>query len=373
MCGGCQQQDVPYSEQLSKKQTHIETLFNHPARPIIPCDPPWHYRNKMEFSFSQNKAGDRFCGLIMKASRGKVFNLKECLIAPSWFATTLKQVYDWWLGTPLEAFHLHRGTGSLRTVTLRAAQNTDEKMVMLTVSSNPSYPVSKTFLKSFQEAVGDEASIFLQVHQAIKGQPTQFYEILLQGEPHFHEELEINGRRLRFALSPTSFFQPNTAQAQKIYTQALSLAGVRSEDHVLDLYAGISTLGLIFAPYAAKVTSVEINPHAVFDAKLNAQLNQISNLTPLCGDAAALLGSLSKVDIALVDPPRSGLHPQAVAQLEKLTPRTIVYISCNPLTQAADIAKLTSYRLAELQPIDQFPHTAHVENIALLTRKSCEV
>jgi len=364
-CGGCPRQAIPYPDQIQLKQAEIEALFSHPVLPIIPCVDPWQYRNKMEFSFSQNKAGDRFCGLIIRSSRGKVFNLETCQIASSWFSETLGRVRAWWASTNLQAYHFHKGTGSLRTLTLRKGIRTGEKMAFLTVSGDPAYGLHKTHLKGFQEAVGD-ASAFIRIQQCIKGSPTQFYELHLQGPTHIHEEITVQGRTFRFAISPTSFFQPNTVQAQEIYSEALRLANLKPSDHLLDLYAGTATIGLIFAPHVRKVTAIENNPHAVFDAKHNAELNHIDNLTPLCGDAGALLASLESVDIAIVDPPRTGLDPQALAHLERLRPRTIVYISCNPKTQAQNLAGLPSYRIEAIQPVDQFPHTAHVENIVVL-------
>lgn len=370
-CGGCRFQQTDYSLQLEQKQAVVAEAFKpHPVNPIIPCLDPWRYRNKMEFSFSQNKAGDRFLGLILKGSRGKVFNLNECLIASPWFAKTVASIREWWTKIDLRAYHFHKGEGSLRTLILREGKRTGDKMAMLTVSGDPRYALKRAEIDAFIAAIGDPSiSLFLRIQQCIKGSPTQFYEMHLQGPAHIREELVIGGRRLSFLVSPTSFFQPNTLQAEVLYATALSL--IEPQGHVFDLYAGTATIGMIMAQKAEKVTAVELNPHAVFDAKANAELNSISNLEIICGDVGKVLNDINtKPDLVVVDPPRAGLDAAALQHLERLQPRQVLYVSCNPATQAVNIAALPDYRIVHIQPVDQFPHTPHIENIVLLERKS---
>jgi 23S rRNA (uracil1939-C5)-methyltransferase len=370
-CGGCRFQQTDYSLQLEQKQAVVADAFKpHAVNPIIPCQDPWRYRNKMEFSFSQNKAGDRFLGLILKGSRGKVFNLNECLIVSPWFAKTVGSIREWWAKTDLKAYHFHKGEGSLRTLILREGKRTGDKMAMLTVSGDPRFALKRAEIDAFIAAIGDPSvSLFLRIQQCLKGSPTQFYEMHLQGPAHIREELSIHGRRLSFLISPTSFFQPNTLQAEVLYAAALSL--IEPQGHVFDLYAGTATIGMILAQKAEKVTAVELNPHAVFDAKANAELNGISNLEIICGDVGKALNEINaKPDLVVVDPPRAGLDAAALQHLERLQPRQILYVSCNPATQAANIAALSEYRIAHVQPVDQFPHTPHIENIVLLERKS---
>jgi len=160
-CGGCTSQQIPYPEQLRHKQAEIEkifTPFNVPVAPIIPCKDPWRYRNKMEFSFSQNKAGDRYLGLILRKSRGKVFNLQECLISPSWMSEALQRVRSWWESTPLSAFNFRNGQGTLRTLTLREGRRTKGRMAMLTVSGDPRFALTRTQLEGFVKAMNDPYS-----------------------------------------------------------------------------------------------------------------------------------------------------------------------------------------------------------------------
>jgi 23S rRNA (uracil1939-C5)-methyltransferase len=368
-CGGCTLQHLDYPSQLASKQQVIGHLFPF-ASPIIACKNPWQYRNKMEYSFSQNLAGDRFFGLILKKSRGKVFNLSSCTISPPWFSEALERIRLWWQQTPLRAFHFRKGEGTLRTFTLREGRRTGQRLAMLTVSGDPRFAPTKAHLASFVKALGDPAmSIFLRIQQAIPGKPTQFFEMHLGGPTHIEERLTIQGKELTFKISPTSFFQPNTEQAEVLYNTALQMCGQTQRKQIFDLYAGTATLGMAFAPLASQVTAIELNPHAVFDARMNAELNGISNLEVICADVGASLTSVSETpDLVLLDPPRAGLDRKAIEALLRLEPKEILYISCNPVTQAANIAEFTGYQLVQVQPVDQFPHTPHIENIALLKR-----
>ena len=373
-CGGCTSQQIPYPEQLLTKQAEIEkifTPFNVPIAPIIPCQDPWKYRNKMEFSFSQNKAGDRFLGLILRKSRGKVFNLQECLISPPWMSESLQRVNDWWMATNLPAFNFRSGGGALRTLTLREGRRTGDRLAMLTVSGDPRFALTRRQLSGFVQAINDpQMSIFLRVQQAIAGSPTQFYEMHLSGPDHITEQLHLQGRTLTFKISPTSFFQPNTEQAEILYNQAIEIANMSPQSTVYDLYCGTATLGMAFALKARQVVAIELNPHAVFDAKTNAEVNGITNIDIQCGDVGKLLSqpSILKPDLVIVDPPRPGLDSLALQALKRLQPQHILYVSCNPLTQVQNIAELSEYQIIYVQPVDQFPHTPHIENIVLLLK-----
>lgn len=372
-CGGCTSQDIPYTEQLQAKQAAIQALYpTHTISPIIPCQNPWHYRNKMEFTFSQNKAGDHFLGLILRKSRGKVFNLEECFIAPKDYAEILSRVRAWWKSTNLPAFHFRSGNGTLRTFTLRQGLRTEQKLALLTVSGNSQFAPTQAHLNQFVEALNDpNMSIFLQVHQAIAGQPTQFFEMHLAGPTHIIEEFILNNRHFQFKISPTSFFQPNTEQAEKLYQTALSLPKLNSDSVVYDLYCGTATLGILCAPQVKQVIGIELNPHAVFDGKMNAEINNITNITLYKGDVAEVLSreTLPPPDLVILDPPRVGLDAKALELLKRLNPPQILYISCNPKTQAQNLLELTDYEIVKIQPVDQFPHTPHIENIVYLIKK----
>ncbi|MEM8727834.1 MAG: 23S rRNA (uracil(1939)-C(5))-methyltransferase RlmD [Chlamydiota bacterium] len=375
-CGGCMWQQKDYRVQLKTKALQLEKLFNKKPLPIIPAEEPWNYRNKMEYTFSQNKEGKKFLGLIIARSKGRVLNLEECHLTPPWFIQVLKAVRHWWEASSLKAYHVYSDQGTLRTLTLRQGKRTTDKMVFITLSGNPDFMIDKTAIESFKKVILDalpeqSPSIFLRIQRIAKKSPTIFYEIHLHGPDLIEEVLHVNGRELTFKISPDSFFQPNSTQGEKLYTEALKLADPQPGDTLFDLYCGTATFGIVFAPYVDKVVGIESNSYAICDAELNIKQNNLSNITLYRGDVGRLLSQFGQtVDIALIDPPRSGLDPRAMKNLIKLSPKKIVYISCNPLTQSQNISELTAsgYTLKALRPVDQFPHTHHLENIAVLNR-----
>lgn len=389
-CGGCTWQQMDYQAQLKEKEQRIQKIFAEmiqihrtECKPIIACDEPWGYRNKMEFSFSQNRAGQRFLGLMIAGSKGHVMNLKECHLISPWVIPLLNQIRSWWEQSGLLAYRMDN-TGTLRTVIIREGKRTGDKLIMLTVSGNPVYSISKSNLNGFIEAVKASTpkqqwprlSIFLRIQQICKNAPTQFFEMHLHGPDHLLEKMHLfldKPIELTFKISPTSFFQPNSFQAEKLYTEALNMLTFPKK-HILDLYAGTATLGIAMAAYAEKVTAIELNPHACFDAESNKALNQLNHLEILCGDVSHQLQQLQArsdfvpPDLVVIDPPRTGLDAKALDHLNALQPKEILYISCNPETQASNIQMISKmgYRLARMQAVDQFPHTPHIENIALL-------
>ena len=392
-CGGCSWQQVSYQRQIKEKQKIIDALFSSMLKedvkisPILPCDNPWEYRNKMEYTFSQNKAGEKFLGLIMTGGKGRVFSLTECHLTDPWFAKTVNAVRSFWEESSLQAYNMRSDQGTLRNLTLRKSHHTGHRMAMLTVSGHPDYAIKRKDIDAWVEAlystVAEEEkenySIFIRVQQILKGQPTQFYEMHIAGPDYLQEKIYIDSlsKSFTFKISPTAFFQPNTLQAQRLYSAALGFVNADSLSHVLDLYAGTSTLGILFSSKAQKVTSVEINPHATFDAEVNKEWNQIDNLTVKKGDVAEVLSVLRKdpsfaADLVVIDPPRSGLDPKAISHLIDISAKQIIYISCNPNTQAENIKALleNGYKLTAVQPVDQFPHTVHIENICVLLKES---
>jgi 23S rRNA (uracil1939-C5)-methyltransferase len=390
LCGGCTWQQMDYTGQLKEKERRVQEIFSSllqecAVTPILACQEPWRYRNKMEFSFSQNLAGEKFLGLIIAGSRGHVMNLTECHLVSEWFITLLNGVRTWWEESGLAAYRLN-DTGTLRTLIVREAKNTNDKLVMLTVSGNPAYTIPQSQLQRFIEVVKtslpeeewQNLSIFLRVQQCLKGSATQFFEMHLHGRDHLLEKMTLplgSPVELLFKISPTSFFQPNTVQAEKLYAAALNLVGFQKK-HVLDLYAGTATLGMAMAARAEKVTAIEINPHACFDAEVNKELNGLSNIEILCGDVGEKLKLLRQradfipPDLIIVDPPRAGLDKAALDHVKELQADEILYVSCNPKSQAENVQELVKggYRLVKLQSVDQFPHTPHIENIILLKR-----
>lgn len=370
VCGGCTWQQKRYEAQLALKQERLRSLYPIEPLPLVPCDRPFEYRNKMEYSFSQNRDGEKFLGLMIARSKGRVLNLEECHLTPPWFIEVLKAVRAWWEESPLKAYHMYSDTGTLRTLTLR-----EGKMVILTISGNPEYCLSSKdihFFKAAVRSVVSDASLYLRIQRIAKGKPTEFYEMHLGGPEQVEETLEVLGRKLTFKISPDSFFQPNSRQAEKLYSRALEIAKPEEGDTVFDLYCGTATLGIVFSPYVKKVVGIELSPYAVCDAEVNRGVNGIQNMTVYRGDVGERLALISeKADLVILDPPRSGLHPTALKHLIRLSPKKILYISCNPATQSENLTVLieAGYVLKEAQGVDQFPHTVHLESIALLEKR----
>jgi 23S rRNA (uracil1939-C5)-methyltransferase len=381
LCGGCSLQHIPYLMQLKWKQQLINEFFRTclddsvEVRTII-GSPEWEYRNKMEFSFSQDKNEERYLGLMMQGSRGKVFQLKSCFLPSAWFAETLESVRAWWQGTALKAYRPVANSGTLRTLTLRKGITSGDVMVILTVSGEPEYAIRQRDLESFKALFEPSVSLYLKIHQAIQGQPTQIYEMHLQGPETISETLSLEMRPshpVHFHISPSSFFQPNTTQAQKLYTEALRLAELKPQDIVYDLFCGTGTLGILAARFVKQVVGIELVSEAVLDGEANIKANGLENVTIISGDVEEVLKkrAFPAPSVVLLDPPRSGLLPSAIQQVIALRSPTVIYISCNPKTQARDIQAFLDggYQLCALQPVDQFPHTPHIENIACLRKK----
>ncbi|MGZ3633079.1 MAG: 23S rRNA (uracil(1939)-C(5))-methyltransferase RlmD [Parachlamydiaceae bacterium] len=392
-CGGCRWQHTDYQEQLRLKESIVKHCFSDllnpfvTFHPIIPCAEPWEYRNKMEFSFSSNYAGEKFLGLMIDSSHGKVLNLTECHLVHGWFIDALRAVREWWEASEVLAYHPYKDTGSLRTLIVREGLRTGDRMIMLTVSGNPEYALHKQEIASFihalrtriEPAEGEgKLSIFIRIQQVAKGRATEFYEMHVYGPDLIQEVLHLQQNEsiqsLKFNVSPSAFFQPNTLQAEKLYSRVIQLANIQTDAIVYDLYCGTGTLGICIANHVKEVIGVELSPEAALDAKANISENGISNMRIFRGSVAEVLNQIkegreiSPPDVVVVDPPRVGLELQAIRLLLALKPSKIAYVSCNPASQSKDIQELVAggYRLTCLQPVDQFPQTVHIENIAIL-------
>lgn len=365
-CGGCKFQHIPYDEQLLQKENFVRACFGLEVEPILPCEPHWHYRNKMEYTFSQSRDGKKFLGLMMR--KGRVENLEECFLTDRWFIQVLSRVREWWETTLLPAYHPPTNQGILRTLTLREGLRSKEKMVILTTSAEE---IAEEDLNDFKEAVGEVDSVILRKQILQKKRPTRFEERLLHGKNHIHEFLyDEEDRKYIFRIRAASFFQPNTQQAESLYQLAMEFANIEEGETLFDLFCGTGSLGIFAAQKAKKVFGIECVSEAVEDAKENLSSNHIDNMEVIEGDVGEILHTLpERPSTVIVDPPRAGLGPKAIHHLLELQPEKIVYLSCNPLSQAED-CKALGYEIVRLQPVDQFPHTPHIENLALLRRKT---
>jgi len=378
LCGGCSTQHISYAMELEGKEAHIRKLFEaYPVQPIIASPVEWGYRNKMEFSFSQNKEGRKFFGFIMSGTRGHVLDVTECPLAPEWFSLAVSAVREWWQERPLLAFGFHSGLGSLRSMTCRHGFSSGDRMVILTVSGNPEYALRQEDLDTFRECIERiphpaGLSVVLRIHQAIRGHETTFYEMILSGPDFIREKLHVLDRDLEFRIGPRTFFQPNSKSAEVLYEKALDLAEIGPSDVVYDLYCGAGTIGMCAAARAGKVIGIELSPESCYDAGVNIEALGLRNVTIYKGDVGAVLAAEKLIfpDVVICDPPREGLRHDAVELISALPAQRLVLISCNPVTQAANITDLVGrgWKVAHIQPVDQFPHTRHIENIIICQR-----
>ena len=386
-CGGCSWQTLSYDETLNIKQQLVENLFSglcdqNTIKQIIGIEFPWEFRNKMEWSFYDENDGLGKLGLIEAGSKGRVFDVRECFLCPEWMVDCLKATRDWWeKNSHVRAYHILRKTGTLHLLTMREAKNTKEKMVILTVCGEPSSfrrEELESFKKTIIDVCGDDVSLFLAIKHIQEGRATSINEMLLHGKDHILETLNVRlneeDKKFSFKISPASFFQPNTKQAELIYSLALQMLANQNLNVVLDLYSGTGTLGIAFSSLANKVIAVELNPYATFDAAVNMEMNHVTNMTMIQGDVKEVIEKnliQEQVDLVIVDPPRSGLGEKVCRQIQAFKPKLILYISCNPTTQAEDMKFLVSsgYKIDCVQPVDQFAHSFHLENMVVLKRE----
>ncbi len=272
----------------------------------------------------------------------------------------------WFVVSTETAWTPKRPEGTLRTLTLREGVHTGERLALLTGNCKNA---PQGFLSTLQSEV---PHVVYRMQNASRGGPTTFSESILQGKGYIWESLDLFGRTYFFKVSASAFFQPNTRQATLLYEKALSF--IQEGDFVCDLYSGTGTLACLAASRARFVVAIEQNPDAVLDARENFARNGKTNIEIHEESVGDTLHKWPRVDMAFLDPPRAGLDQKALRFLHSLLPQKIVYISCNPRTQKEDIIQLVSmgYIVERVQPIDQFPHTYHIENIAFLVRKTEE-
>jgi len=365
-CGGCRLQHLSYDAQLQIKQKNIEELFpRYSVNPIIGCENIWNYRGKMEYSFAKDQADNRFLGLIESGSNGRVLDMQECHLAPENFMPILNLVKAWYKKHQLDAYSSLKCEGNLKSIAFRG-----NLQVTLTLAQRLPQEIENDLLAILKPHV---TSIYLNINVAKRGVRSTQELIHIFGDTHFYEELTVGDKKLKLCATPYSFMQPNPKQSQVILEEAINMIAPKGDETLLDLYSGVGTIGLAFAPFVKKVISIEIVKDATENAKRNCQLNQITNIEFIASDVKQALveSKLPPLDIVIVDPPRGGIEPKAMRELLRLKAKKILYISCNPKTQSTDIKELEKeYKVGKIQPIDQFPHTIHTENLIILFRKS---
>lgn len=368
-CGGCPLLALPYREQLAKKQARLQELLGGfaPVKAVQGMAEPLHYRNKAIASFATQR-GKLVCGLYAEGTH-RVLPGADCLLQEEILNKTLAAVLDAARACRWTAYDEDRGTGLLRHTVLRSSCSA--KVLVTLVTPGPDLPGSKNFCTALRKKAPWVVSIVQNINPTRSSAVLGSREKTLYG-PGFVLDTLCG---TQFAISSRSFYQVNRTQTEVLYKKALELAKLTGRETVIDAYCGIGTIGLCAAPLAKQVIGVERNPAAVKDAAANARRNKIANARFVCADAtewmAAAAGEGLHPDVVFLDPPRAGSTPECITAVNKMKPRRVVYVSCDPETLARDVAAFTrlGWRAAKFCPVDLFPQTKHVETVVLLSHK----
>ncbi len=388
-CGGCNWQNFDYGRQLEVKRQHVVDLLERighlreiEVRPTLAAPAQYHYRNKMEFTFGAGRwltrqeidSGEELrkdfaLGLHVPRRFDKLLDLETCLLPDPVAAEILAWTRAFALEQDWTAYHWRRHRGFLRNLVIRTSRS-GQVLVSLVTSSR-----DEEGMQAFGEALLEAFPALTTLLNTVNPtrSPVTTGETFLEHGPGVIEE-ELGG--LRFRLGPDTFFQPNTAQAERLFEVVRELARLEGGETVVDLYCGVGAIALFLARHAGRVIGLELQEAAVEEARANARFNGIDNCTFEAGDVARASLPLipedsPKPDLYVLDPPRAGLHPKLSQGLVASGPPRIVYVSCNPATQARDLEVLASaYRIDAVQPVDMFPQTYHIENVVSLVRSA---
>lgn len=371
-CGGCLWQHLDYAAQLRAKEAIVVESLRHlggiqdvTIHPILPSEAPWYYRNKMEFAF---QPGGRL-GLHRRGRWDEVVDLHTCFLQSPRTAEILNEVRDFVRTAGLTCYDPRTHQGLLRHLVIREGRNTGE-LLLAVVTSTGDFPQANALVARLAGRC-PELTGFLWAVNPSHGDAVEVHGLhVLHGRPYIHERL----RDLTFRLGLQTFFQTNTAQAERMIDLIRDDAAPDAQDHVLDLYCGVGTFALALARRAAQVTGIEVMPASIEAARDNAALNGITNTTFIAADARRFDRTLAvgrTPDVVVLDPPRAGAGAAVMRAVAGSGARRVVYISCNPTTLAPDLRELLShgpYTLRAVQPIDLFPQTYHVECVVSLER-----
>lgn len=374
-CGGCNYTGVEYSKQLEKKQQNMVSLLGKfgKVQPIIGMDDPFYYRNKVHHVFARDRKGNILTGCYEEATH-RVVDIENCLIEDKKSQAIIKTIKSLLRSFKITVYDEDRDFGLLRHVLVRRGFSTGEIMVVLVLTS-PILPSKNNFVKALRKEHPEITTVVLNVNEKQTSMVLGERNITLYGPGFIKDEL----CGCKFKISPASFYQVNPVQTEKLYNTAINLAEIKGRETIIDAYCGIGTIGIIAASKMArkenstnKVIGVELNPDAVKDARINARENKITNIEFIQGDAGKFMTNLAskgeKVDIVLMDPPRSGSTTEFIDAVATLSPKKVVYVSCGPDTLARDLQyfEKKGYKVMKIQPVDMFPFTSHVENVCLL-------
>ncbi|MCC8036497.1 MAG: 23S rRNA (uracil(1939)-C(5))-methyltransferase RlmD [Rikenellaceae bacterium] len=388
VCGGCKWQNIPYEQQLRFKTAQVSDQLRRlggleipEPKPALPSEDIYFYRNKLEFTFCDRRwytaeeiesAGEieteGALGFHIPGMFDKVLDIRRC-----WLQEELSNAIRLWLKIETAArgltyYNQRSHEGFMRNVVIRTA-STGEIMVILVVAEDKPEKY-RPLLEGLGANFPQITSLMYVINGKWNDSIADLEPQLFRGRNHIFEQME----GLKFKIGPKSFYQTNSKQAYKLYSVALEFASLNGDETVYDLYTGTGTIANFVAGRCAKVVGIEYIPEAIADAKVNSQINGIGNTSFFAGDMKdilddAFIGRHGRPDVVILDPPRAGVHEDVVRTILRALPERIVYVSCNPATQARDLALFCAeYRITDVQPVDMFPHTHHVENVVKLVR-----
>jgi 23S rRNA (uracil1939-C5)-methyltransferase len=384
-CGGCKWQFLQYPVQLKYKRQHVQESLEHIGQikdarvhPTIPSSQTFGYRNKMEFTCTDHRwlTPTEMCqpatdkgfgiGLHVPGTFFKVFDTQKCLLQPDLGNQLLAEVRQFIKSSGLPAYGLRSHEGFWRFLMLRHSVALDRWMVNI-VSAADNRPVLRTLGNVLMQNYPAVTAVIHNITARKAGVTTGESERTLAGESILIDKIGP----FEFEISANSFFQTNTAGAVQLYDTVKRYAELSGSETVLDLYSGTGTIPILLSDAAAEVIGLELAPSAVADAENNCRHNQVENCRFIPGDIRETLPTISRrPEVLVIDPPRAGMHPEVAKQVLALLPDRIVYVSCNPTTLARDLVLLKeAYQLQEVQPVDLFPHTFHIESVARLVKR----
>lgn len=369
-CGGCDYQGMAYEQQLKEKEKSVRKLMKEygEVSPIIGAKEPFHYRNKVHAVFARQRNGEIVSGIYQEGSH-KVVPVDACQIENEKADAIIVSIRKLLKSFKIKVYDEDTDFGLLRHVLIRTGHVTGQIMVVLVVRT-PIFPSKNNFVKALRAEHPEITTVVLNVNERKTSMVLGERNITIYGKGYIEDEL----CGCTFRISPTSFYQVNPVQTERLYKTAMMLARLNKHDRVIDAYCGIGTIGMVAAKTVKEVIGIELNAEAVRDANANAKRNHMDNIRFVQGDAGKFMEGMAdreeQADVVFMDPPRSGSSEEFLKSLLILKPKKIVYISCNPETQARDLKTLCKkdYRVEAIQPVDLFPFTKHCETVVLLSQ-----
>lgn len=387
-CGGCRWQNMKYIEQLFYKQKQVLDSFSRIGHlefpemlPILPSPKQYYYRNKLEYTFSilrwltseevttePANINREALGFHIPGMFDRVLDIETCYLQPEPTNIIRNGLKEFAKANGITFYNIRKFEGDLRNVIIRNASNNDLMVILVFGTKDPE--IIEKVMKYLADTYKQITSLFYFINLKHNDTISDLEPVLYKGEPFITGVMED----LKFRIGPLSFYQTNAQQAENMYRLVRDYAGLTGNEIVYDLYTGTGTIANFVSRYALKVIGIEYVDAAVADAHFNSELNNITNTSFFAGDMAKILttdfiNDHGKPDVIITDPPRAGMHEKVVKCIIESNVKRIIYVSCNPATQARDINLMSDhYQIIKTQPVDMFPHTHHVENICLLER-----